>query len=420
MASKKRISRDGFTFFQPPGPDDPVGSFMAILANKAANYGVQSLTNKIRDKMGIKTTEDPTETRRMHILMQRQQAETARAQTRQQIAEKQLRMAELKLLEKQASLEQAKHRSGDVIVQQTDLSVRLRTELVTGTLGVTATADGISGLVEEEDVYQDWLKRIAGGGEVLFCSGKRGSGKTAFIAKISECVMAIHNIPTCWIGLPKAAQSMAPSWVIITDSPETCPSGHLVICDEAGLSFLSLNFRSERNLFMRRLLMTCRQKNCSLLFAAQNSRDVEFSIIRLANTIAFKEPSLNQIGSERPELRSKVKQAAQVFNEIPKADRVKSALIFDDDFQGLVKSTLPSFWTDQLSHIYSHVDLTSLDTTKDQQQQLTQHVSEELSNDTVDKEIMKLRRNGYSYIKIAQTVGCTVWRVRKTLEDRPS
>ena len=92
-----------------------------------------------------------------------------------------------------------------------------------------------------------------------------------------------------------------------------------------------------------RLLMTCRQKNCSLLFAAQHSKDVEYSITRQLNTVVFKEPSLQQVSSERPGIREKAKQAVQVFNEIPKADRVQSALIFDNDFQGLVKSTLPSF-----------------------------------------------------------------------------
>jgi hypothetical protein len=49
MNRKKRNSGEGFTFFRPPGPDDPIGSFAALLANKFANYGLQVIGNKLRE-----------------------------------------------------------------------------------------------------------------------------------------------------------------------------------------------------------------------------------------------------------------------------------------------------------------------------------------------------------------------------------
>jgi len=51
------------------------------------------------------------------------------------------------------------------------------------------------------------------------------------------------------------------------------------------------------------------------------SHDMDNSILRQCDTIIFKEPGLHQPDSERPEIKSRAKQAARVFKEIPREKR---------------------------------------------------------------------------------------------------
>ena len=53
MARKKRTSGEGFTFFQPPGPDDLTDIILSIMGNKFINLGIQKLSNKLPGLMDI-------------------------------------------------------------------------------------------------------------------------------------------------------------------------------------------------------------------------------------------------------------------------------------------------------------------------------------------------------------------------------
>jgi hypothetical protein len=169
---------------------------------------------------------------------------------------------------------------------------------------------------------------------------------------------------------------------------------------------------------MRRLLMIARQRHISLAFAAQSSRDVDWSIVRQADSVIFKEPGLNQADNERPDIRAKAKRAAQVFAGIPKQEKIEAAYVSDDSFEGIIKSTLPSFWTEDLSHIYAHVDLSKIEREGKERQELDGAINSEvkqLTDASLDKQILQLRQHGEGIERIAKTLGCSVWRVRKCL-----
>ena len=164
--------------------------------------------------------------------------------------------------------------------------------------------------------------------------------------------------------------------------------------------------------------MIARQRHISLAFAAQSSRDVDWSIVRQADSIIFKEPGLNQPDSERPDIRAKAKKAALAFAEIPKEEKVEAAYVSDDSFEGIIKSTLPSFWTEDLSHIYAHLDLSELERQGKEREQLGNTINGEvkqLTDASLDKQILQLRQQGEGIERIAKILGCSVWKVRKCL-----
>jgi hypothetical protein len=110
------------------------------------------------------------------------------------------------------------------------------------------------------------------------------------------------------------------------------------------------------------------------------------------------------------------KKAALVFNEIPKDERPEAAYVFDDDFEGIIKYTLPSFWSEELSHIYTHFDLAAIQQQAEKRNELQRVGVQEtklLNEASLEKEIMELRRRGHSIEKIARSLSCNTWQVRK-------
>lgn len=162
--------------------------------------------------------------------------------------------------------------------------------------------------------------------------------------------------------------------------------------------------------------MLARQRHSSLIFATQSSRDLDAAIVRQSDTIIFKQLGLGQPESERPEVKAKAKQAALAFQEVPKDERIEMAFVFDHDFVGMIRSSLPSFWSEKLSHIYSHLDFTALENRqipKEEPRQITTGENTVSDNQTLDQAIDELYRQGVGIKSIAKVLHCTEWRVRK-------
>jgi hypothetical protein len=156
-----------------------------------------------------------------------------------------------------------------------------------------------------------------------------------------------------------------------------------------------------------------------MAFAVQSSRDMDNSIVRLCDSFIFKEPSLHQPLSERPDLKGMAKKAALVFDQIPKDERRQAAYVFDSDFEGLITSALPSFWSEELSHVYGNLNLADVQGQATKRNELQRVVVEEtklLDIASLDKNILELRKQGDGIETIAKSLGCTPWRVRKTIE----
>jgi hypothetical protein len=114
------------------------------------------------------------------------------------------------------------------------------------------------------------------------------------------------------------------------------------------------------------------------------------------------------------------KKAAAVFKEIPQDQKRESAFVFDDNFSGIIRCSLPSFWSEDLSHVYAHFDLASMQEQVVKNQELQKVVVQEtklLDEVSLDKQILERRRRGDGIKKIADTFGCTTWRVRKVLDQ---
>lgn len=425
-------------FFCPPDPcaGSPIDGILAEAGNVVVESALQKLSQAIAGKLGL--VDPGAEIRQNKSVLQLREIESRiaraergeaqaiaravelgiKAQRQAALDEKQSRLFDLRIAEKELQIEKSKKHLEGIAMQATEIDLHIRTEPISGALEVTANPEGLTGDREQQQAYKGWLDSFEEG-KVVLILGKRGSGKSALGAKIAEYVMAIHRMPCYWLGLPGQARELLPHWVKIADAPEKCPVNSFILCDEAGVNYLSLLFQTSQNRFMRRLLMVARQRHMSLAFAAQSSRDVDYSIVRQADSTIFKEPGLNQPDSERPDTRPKAKKAALAFKEIPKEEKLEAAYVFDDSFEGIIKSTLPSFWTEDLSHIYAHLDLNQLEHEVKARPELEKAINgevQDLTDATLDRRILELRKQGEGIEKIAKTLGCSIWRVRKCLK----
>lgn len=74
---------------------------------------------------------------------------------------------------------------------------------------------------------------------------------------------------------------------------------------------------------------------------------IDLNVLRLADTLLLKEPSLLQSKFERKAIRDIYEKVAPKFKDVG----IKKAhfYVWDDDFQGMLKYSLPGFWSDKIS-----------------------------------------------------------------------
>lgn len=417
MTKKRRPKPNIQNLFSQPSPTSPIDSIIAAGLDIAVNHGLNRFSHEMAKLVGVSGTSihDQIALNRSKLSLEKQEAETVKVKA---LSEMEVKMYSLKLEEKEISIQEKKQLLESAESERSQLALPEAEMVVEGALTIPQDRGGIVVPDDSEpEGYQDWLDSLAYG-KVIPILGRRGSGKTALAARIAEFISTTQGMGIYWLGLPEAARNLLPQWVKLVNSPEQCPPCSVILADEAGLRYASLAFNTKENQILRSLLMITRHRHSSLIFAVQSSRDLEYSIIRQADTIIFKEPGFHQPDSERPDLRSMARKAAEVFQKIPKEKRVASALVFDDLFTGVIVTTLPSFWSDDLSHVYRYVDLGQIESHAKRSKELEQVVREEtvlLNADSLDSEILKLRQEDHGIEKISKLLECSVYRVRKCL-----
>lgn len=418
---------------------DPWVDIAVQATNRFVNFGTDYLLDLGQKKLGIKihSLEKEVEQNRVLCALEKSRAEAALARQREaeaheraeqaklkneqqkQVHEQKVRLLELEVEEKQLRNENLREHSLSDQNNQQRQPVHIRVEPICGALAVVASANGLTTSSSEQlDSCMDWLKNSREG-RVLIVLGARDSGKSAFVATFAEFLRAAYGTQSYWVGLPEEAKNLLPHWIHIVDAAESCPPNSLILCDEAGLNYLSLLFNTPKNRYLHYLLMLARHKQNTLVFAAQSSKDIDCSIVRQADSIIFKEQGINQAEDERLSIRRKAKRASAIFSQIPREDRKEAAFVCDPRFEGLVNSALPSFWSEELSRVYQNVDFSRLDVGGRDRYQLGNPVidteAKALDTGQREKEIWQLKEQGHGIEKIAKLCNCSPWTVRKVL-----
>ncbi len=192
----------------------------------------------------------------------------------------------------------------------------------------------------------DFKERLKKSSLIMLIIGKRGSGKTALGFKFLEILAGGRR--AYYLGKAKL-----PWWIKQVESIDMVRNNSIVLIDEAALAYSSRESMSKSNKFISKLMAVARHKGLTLIIATQNSAMLDLNILRLSDTLLFKELSLLQSRFERKSLADLFKKVDKQFDKIKDKDKKKYFYIIDDEFEGMLAFSLPKFWTEKISKSYS-------------------------------------------------------------------
>ncbi len=192
--------------------------------------------------------------------------------------------------------------------------------------------------------YSNFKKRLHEDSKIVLIFGKRGSGKSALGLRIMENIKDTAKRNCYVLGINA---ELLPSWIKSITNINQVESEGVVLVDEGALSFSARESMKQSNRELSKLMAIARHKNLTLIFITQNTGMIDKNILKLADSLMIKEGSLLQLEMERPEIKKFYTKTKEFLDNIQ--DKIKYFYLIDSDFEGLLKHSLPSFWTEKIS-----------------------------------------------------------------------
>lgn len=185
---------------------------------------------------------------------------------------------------------------------------------------------------------------------IVLVFGKRGSGKSALGFRLLENICAHRKRRGFVLGVE---QRLLPKWISSVESIVDVKEGSAILVDEGAVLFSSRESMRKANIELGKLLAVARHSDVTVLLITQNTGMIDRNALNLADVLFVKEGSLLQSHMERTVVKQLVSKADVAIKQQPPEARTQYVYVFSDDFEGLCKASLPSFWSQRLSK--SHV-----------------------------------------------------------------
>ena len=197
--------------------------------------------------------------------------------------------------------------------------------------------------------YEEFYGKLKNTSLILLIVCKRGSGKTSLGMKFLEF---FHNETKSKCYTLGYGDTRLPWWLKKVDSLEKIPNNSIALFDEGAILFSARESMKNINKELSKIMVIARHKNLTLVLITQNSAMIDLNVLRLADTLLLKEPSLLQSDFERKALKDIYLKIKPVFEKIEQ--KKAHFYVWDDDFQGLLKYSLPYFWSDKVSKSFKN------------------------------------------------------------------
>lgn len=196
----------------------------------------------------------------------------------------------------------------------------------------------------EKGSYEPFYDKLKRSSLILLIIGKRGSGKTSLGMKFLEFFNKETRKKCYTLGYEG---TRLPWWIRKVNTIEEIPNNSIALFDEGAILFSARESMKNINKELGKVMAIARHKNLTLVLVTQNSAMIDLNVLRLADILLFKEPSLLQSKFERKELRNMYEKIKPKFEGLD--ERRAYFYVWDDEFQGILKYSLPSFWSEKIS-----------------------------------------------------------------------
>jgi len=192
---------------------------------------------------------------------------------------------------------------------------------------------------------------------IITVVGGRRQGKSAMSFRIMEDIYSATSRNCYVLGWPHNKLHILPSWIEPIEELEHAKDGGVVLVDETAIVANARRSQSGGNVKATKLMAIAGHRDLTLIWITQNSALSDINSIRLADVVLIKNPSLMQRDLERKELKNMYDECTEFFklkNETKGETEVKKyCYVKSQHFIGFIKTTLPSFWNEDISKSYS-------------------------------------------------------------------
>lgn len=205
----------------------------------------------------------------------------------------------------------------------------------------------------DKDDFETFENVFLSTSQVILVIGKRRSGKTGIGLRLSENKIATAKVGAYAVGFPREL----PAPFKRVSSIENVPNNSLAFMDEIGILHPSKRASSDDSLTLGEVLYLAGQKDITLIGTTQYAIGADLNIVRNADVLIIKEPSLFQIQTERTFLKKFLRITRDALSVFPPEERKKYAYLYSDYFSGIVKFELPSFWSNEISYAFKDINI---------------------------------------------------------------
>ncbi len=247
-----------------------------------------------------------------------------------------------------------------------------------------------------EDRWLDILKHPTR----VLVMGASGSGKSATAHRLAELLSRARRVPIHVYGVDPRKQSLYPPHVRHVGQGEPLPENAILLIDEAALEGPARRSMRAANVELANLAFTARHKSLTTIAVTQAGFELDRILVESAEVIVVKKPRPHQAETDRLHLRPLLKEAEEAFNALaPSEDPRGWAHVEHPGGREMIRTRLPSWWTENLSHIRADYVLNEIHPRR-------------LSREKRKRLARELRGRGWSYAQIGRelkVVKSTAW-----------
>lgn len=207
------------------------------------------------------------------------------------------------------------------------------------------TIEPIVNITSDEKGFDEFQNDLHKDSLMIIILGRRGSGKSALAHSVAQQMATHQKKQIVTFNEPKQISNLANY-----DDISKIPNDSIVILDEAGIHFSGRSSGAKQNKDMLNQLRISRHRGISTIVISQDSGSVDVGFLRLADYILMKRITQSMFDFERSAIQKRLKPGYEALNE--KKGEKEFFYVASDDFNGLCKNKLASYWSNKASKSY--------------------------------------------------------------------